>query len=154
MSESFWNRTANTYDEDIQQHGEHYDKSITATLEQLKPADVVLDFGCASGEHALEIAPYVEQVHGIDISTTMIDLANQKARDRNIINATFQRLDVFDDGLQGGSFSAVVAFHVFHLVPSAEDTLRRLNSLLADDGRLISQNAMSRQSWSYCSCRL
>ena len=119
MNATFWDKRAKKYDEAIQKHDAPYDKSIVRTKSLLNDSDVVLDFGCASGEFAVDIASHVQMVHGIDTSRDMIELANEKARDRQVDNAVFDRLDVFDNRLVNDSFSAIIAFDIIHLVDDA-----------------------------------
>ena len=97
---------------------------------------------------SLDLAPYVQQVHGIDLAGKMIELANQKARDRQVDNITFDQTDVFDQSLVADSFSAIIAFNIFHLVDDASKVLAQLNDLLAAGGLLISQTpCLSERGW-------
>ncbi len=97
---------------------------------------------------SLDIAPHVQQVHGIDQSIKMIELANQKAHDRQVDNINFNQIDVFDQRLVSNSFSAIIAFGIFHLLDDAPKVLARLNDLLATGGLLISQTpCLGERSW-------
>lgn len=136
---SFWDRKSNKYDELVKKHDSIYQKTIDSTKSLLTNTDAVLDFGCASGEMSLDIAPYVKQVHGIDLSVKMIELANLKAGDRQADNVSFSHTDAFDPGLADSSFSAIIAFNIFHLLDDAHKVLTRLNGLLLPGGLLISQ---------------
>ena len=138
-SESFWDSRANKYEGDIQSHDSTYKTRIDKTKSLLGESDAVLDVGCATGEISLDIAPHVQQILGIDLSVKMIELAVQKAQDRQTENIRFWHTDAFDHRLEVGSFSAVMAFSVFHLVPDAPKILDRLHDLLAPDGLLISE---------------
>lgn len=142
---TFWDRQAEKFDRDARQHGDLYDQTIERTRSFLSPSDTVLDFGCATGEYGAGIAPYVRHVHGIDLSAQMIELANNNARERKLENVRFDQMDLFDARLAAGSFSAVVAFNIFHLVPDGQSTLARVNALLADGGLLISQTPCLRE---------
>ncbi len=86
--ETFWDKRSKHYDDNVKKHDSLYEKTIDSTKSLLTSSDVVLDFGCASGETSLDIAPHVQQVHGIDLSVKMIELANHKARDRQVDNIT------------------------------------------------------------------
>ena len=55
----------------------------------LRPGSRVLDVGCGPGRHAHELARREIVVHGVDISRTFVDLAQQEAPP----GATFERLD-------------------------------------------------------------
>jgi ubiquinone/menaquinone biosynthesis C-methylase UbiE len=139
MTATFWDKRAEKYDCAIKEHDDVYRKTIETTVSLLSSSDTVLEFGCGSGEMAVDIAPFVHRLHGIDTSANMIELANQKARDRQVPNVDFSQMDVFDQGLATNSFSAIVAFNIFHLVGDVSPVLARLNNLLAPGGLLISQ---------------
>jgi len=135
----FWDKRASKYDDAVQQHDAVYDQTIANVKSLLSPSDVVLDLGCASGEYSLDIAPFVQHVHGIDTSTNMVGLATKKASDRSIDNVTFYSADVFDLSLDVDRYTAVLAFSVLHLVEEIAPVLRRVNELLPTGGLFISQ---------------
>jgi len=147
QSEKFWDKRSKKYDKEIKKHA-LYEKTIDSTRSLLTHSDVVLDFACASGEMSIDIVPHVKQVHGIDTSVKMIELANQKALDRQVNNIKFNQIDVFDQRLKSNSFSAILALHIFHLVDDAPKVLARLNDLLAPGGLLISQTpCLGERGW-------
>jgi len=149
--DTFWDKRSKKYDDNIKKHNSLYEKTIDSTKSLLTNSGVVLDFGCASGEMSLDIAPHVQQVHGIDLSVKMIELANQKARDRQVDNVNFNQIDVYDQSNQSlvsHSFSAILAFSIFHLVDDGSKVLARLNDLLPTGGLLISQTpCLGERSW-------
>jgi SAM-dependent methyltransferase len=148
MTAAFWDNRSGSYDDRIKQHDATYVKTIESTRSLLTKSDMVLDFGCASGEISLDLAPFVQQLLGIDYSAGMIELANQKARDRRVNNVSFNQGDAFEPGLTNNSFSAIIAFDVFHLVDDLAILLARLNDLLAPGGLLISQTpCLSERGW-------
>lgn len=72
---------------------------VVSTLD-LAPGDRVLDVGCGTGRHAIELAGRGIEVHGIDISQTFIDIARSRTSDerdpaqRGVrSSATFERGD-------------------------------------------------------------
>ena len=147
-SASFWDKRSNKYEEDIKHHDSTYDERIDKTKSLLKRSDVVMDFACATGEISLDIAPNVQQILGIDLSVKMIELATQKAQDRQMENVSFLQTDAFDQGLELGSYSAIMAFSIFHLVPDVPKILDRLHDLLAPGGLLISETpCLGDRSW-------
>ena len=136
MSEFFWDQRSKKYDEAIQQHDGLYDQTLAEAKAYLSKSDLVLDFGCASGEVALDLAPHVAYVYGVDSSAKMVELAQQKAVDRQIENVSFQRADRPPTDQQ---ITAVVAFNVLHLVDDISQTLAQLYEVLPVGGLLISQ---------------
>lgn len=148
MENTFWDKRSKHYDGNIRKHDTLYLNTIESTKSLLKRSDKVLDFGCATGEMSLDIAPYVHQVHGIDTSEKMIELADQKTWDRQTDNTVFNQMDVFDDTLKANSFHAIIAFNMFHLVGDIPKILTRLNELLTDNGILISQTpCLGERGW-------
>ena len=146
MKATFWDKRSKKYDDSVKKHDSLYEKTIDSTKSLLTDSDVVLDFACASGEMSLDIAPHVQRVHGIDLSVKMIELANQKAHDRQVDNINFNQTDAFDQRLD--SFSAIVAFNIFHLLDDASKVLARLNDLLPTGGLLISQTpCLGERGW-------
>ena len=146
--ETFWDKRSKKYDDNVKKHDSLYEKTIDSTKSLLTNSDVVLDFACGSGEMSLDIAPHVQQVRGIDLSVKMIELANQKALDRQVDNVNFDQSDAFDQRLVSNSFSAIIAFGIFHLLDDAPKVLARLNDLLATGGLLISQTpCLGERSW-------
>ena len=148
MKDTLWDKRSKHYDDKIKKHDAIYESTIDSTKSVLTKSDVVLDFGCASGEMSLDLAPHVHKVHGIEVSVKMIELANQKARDRQIDNISFDPIDVFDQVLVSNSYSAVIAFSIFHLLDDTPKALARLNDLLAKGGLLISQTpCLGERNW-------
>lgn len=63
-------------------------------------------------------------------------------------NVVFDQMDAFDPRLAVGSFTAIIAFNVFHLLDDAPKVLARLNDLLAAGGLLISQTpCLAERGW-------
>ena len=145
MSSDFWDGRAESYDEGIRKHDGLYNAVIEQTTSFLTESDRVLDFGCASGEMSLDIAPHVQHVHGIDVSGKMIALAQEKAQARQTPNVEFSQTDLFAGSLTSQSFNAIVAFNILHLVDEPSKALDRIYDLLAPGGVLISQTPCLRE---------
>ena len=148
MSTTMWDQRARKYDDAIKNHNAVYEKTIESTKALLSHSDVVLDFACGSGEFSLDIAPHIERIHGIDTSAKMIELAKKKSLDRQADNTSFNQIDVFDASLISYSFSAIIAFSIFHLVDDAQKVLARLNDLVAAGGLIITQTpCLGERGW-------
>ena len=137
-SEKMWNQLAKNWDTPGVSLGENDLKIIELTKKHLNPSSVVLDFGCATGSIALEIASMVNEVHGIDISSNMIEIAKSKADERNIKNIGFARATIFDESLRKGSFDVILALSILHLVKDSVQVVDRVNQLLKPGGFFIS----------------
>ncbi|MGG3503919.1 class I SAM-dependent methyltransferase [Paenibacillus lautus] len=137
-SERFWDKTASQYDQIEMKDEQTYLQIIQRTKTHLKLSDIVLDFGCGTGLIANEIAEYVKGIHAMDISSNMIAIAEKKANERNIANINYAHATIFDERYKKGSFDAILAFHVLHLLEDEHIVLQRMNELLKPGGLLIS----------------
>ena len=135
--ERFWDRIAKNYDKSSDQKRKDLLETIEKIKSHLDPSDQVLDFACGTGEKALGVSSCVRSIHGIDLSQKMIEKASVKVTDRQIDNAQFSRTDLFDPTLKPGSYDAIMAFYIFHLVDDPAQVFKRTCDLLKPDGRLI-----------------
>jgi SAM-dependent methyltransferase len=89
----------------------------------------VLDAGCGTGEHALMAAARGFDATGVDSAAAAIELAKQKAADRDL-DARFVVHDALDLGSLGERFDTVLDSGLFHVFDDA-DRPRYVASLAA-----------------------
>jgi 2-polyprenyl-3-methyl-5-hydroxy-6-metoxy-1,4-benzoquinol methylase len=135
--EKFWDRIASKFDR-IEKNDISYKIFIEKARGYLKADDTILDFGCGTGLICNEIAENVGIVHAIDISTKMIEISKNKASERKIRNIDFARTTIFDEKFKVGSFDAIIAFNIFHLLDEPQKHFQRLNQMLKPGGLIIS----------------
>lgn len=99
----------------------------------------VLEVGCRTGSTALLLAGHVKHITAIDISSNMIDIARNKAKDQQIENVDFIHSTLFDDTLKKGSFDVIMAFSFLHLLEETPEAIRRIKKLLKPGGIFISK---------------
>ncbi len=90
-SEKFWDRISKYYDKGAKDKA--YKKTLEITKKHLKSSDIVLDYACATGLFSIELAGNVKEIHGIDISSKMIDIAKEETCRENINNLAFIKGD-------------------------------------------------------------
>ncbi len=137
-SEKMWNQLAKSWDKPGVSLGENDLKIIEMTKKYLNPSSVVLDYGCATGSIALEIAGIAKEVHGIDISSNMIEIAKRKGDERNIKKIGFAQAAIFEESLGKGLFDVILSLRILHLVEDSAQVLDRVNQLLKPGGIFIS----------------
>jgi ubiquinone/menaquinone biosynthesis C-methylase UbiE len=137
-SEWMWNKLAANWDKPGVSLGQNDSRIIEKTNKYLSPVSAVLDYGCATGSIALEIARTVKEVHGIDTSSKMIDLAQRKAVERKVNNIHFIHSTIFEERLKKESFDAILSSSTLHLVKDIPQVFRRLYALLKPGGFFIS----------------
>jgi 2-polyprenyl-3-methyl-5-hydroxy-6-metoxy-1,4-benzoquinol methylase len=139
--EKFWNRIAASFDNHSKKTRESHIKTIEVVREYLKKEDIVLDFGCATGAIALDVAGIVKEAYGVDISTNMIEIAKRKAENLKIKNVKFEQSLIYDERFKREYFDVIIAYNILHLVDDTQKTLQRLNDLLKPGGLIISSTA-------------
>ena len=71
----------------------------------------ILDIGCGEGRNSIPLSKKGYEVHGIDISSTAIDIANKKQSD-----CVFQCIDVFEINTDT-KYDVIIDFGLYHFVP-------------------------------------
>lgn len=115
-----------------------YDLTVERCVKYLKPSHWVLDFACGTGLVTLRLAPHVAQIRGIDISPEMAAIAQEKVRAQGTPNVRITNTELFDPGLEPGSFDVVTAFNVMCYLPDLPQVLARIRALLKPDGLFLS----------------
>ena len=135
----FWNKVAKKYAASPIKNVPAYEQTMDRTRTYLSTDDNVLEIGCGTGSTALLLADRTARLTATDISANMIDIAKAKACDAGAENVAFLEGDIFLEDLQAGSFDAILAFNLFHLVRDLPSALDRAQSLLKPGGVLISK---------------
>ena len=146
---AFWNHIAARYVQQPVEDPAAFERKIALTRARMKPADVVLDIGCGTGSLALRLAESGAQLHGLDYSAAMVDIARRKAAAQGAENVTFH-LGSFDEtftALAPGTLDGVYAGSLLHLVPDRAAVLRRAFGLLKPGGFFASSTVCLGESW-------
>jgi 2-polyprenyl-3-methyl-5-hydroxy-6-metoxy-1,4-benzoquinol methylase len=137
-SEKFWDRIAKNFDKPIKPEKQKVSKLAEQSKKFLKKADVVLDYGCATGTISIDILDFVKEVQGIDISSKMIEVAERKAVERKIENIKFTQSNIFDERYKCESFNIILGFNILHLLEDENKILQKIHKLLKPEGLFIS----------------
>lgn len=138
-AENFWDKTAQKYAKSPIKNMAAYNETMDHIRKHLSKDDSVLEVGCGTGTTALLLAEHVTQITASDISSKMIEIANGKAIEQKVENATFIQATLFDDSLEKGSYDVIMAFNFLHLLEDIPAASRRINELLKPDGIFISK---------------
>jgi 2-polyprenyl-3-methyl-5-hydroxy-6-metoxy-1,4-benzoquinol methylase len=137
-SDKFWDILSKNYDKPDKINEVLEYESIAYIKRYINISDVVLDFGCATGTVACSITDNVNEMHGIDISSKMIQIAQERAIERKIENIYFSQSTIFDKKYKKNSFNVILAFSILHLLVDTEKIMQRINELLKPGGFFIS----------------
>ncbi len=106
----------------------------------------LLDFGPGDGWPSLVVAPYVDEVVGVEGSRRRVEVCTENAERLGISNASFAYVEPgtvlpFEDN----SFDGIMVATAIEQTPDPKDTLRQLFRVLQNGGRLrIAYEALSR----------
>lgn len=137
-SEAMWDKLANNWDTPDVSLGENDLKILEKMKKYLKDSDVALNYGCATGSIAIEIANTVKEARAIDLSSKMISIAKRKAEERKVKNLDFTHATIFEESLEKGSFDVILALNILHLLENSPQVVNRINQLLKPGGIFIS----------------
>lgn len=137
----FWDRNAKTYEQQEARYPQMHARSIENARKYLCANDLVLDFGCATGAKALDLAAHVREIQGIDISPKMVSAAQRNAVERKVHNVNFTQATIFDRRFEEEMWDVILAFGILHLVKNLPQAIQRINDLLKPGGWFISSTA-------------
>ena len=134
----FWDRIAERYSRDPVADEAAYQKKLNITRGYFRPDMEVLEIGCGTGSTAILHAPHVKHIQAIDISSKMIEIARRKADADDIENITFQHSTVDGFSAPEGSYDAVLALSILHLLEDRNAAIARIHRLLKPGGIFVS----------------
>jgi ubiquinone/menaquinone biosynthesis C-methylase UbiE len=138
-AELFWDMSAKNMDNFQENEGlKKLEAGRNEKLGKYLPGgNLVLDYGCGTGTLSLRFAGRVNEIHGIDFAAGMIEAAKRKAAETRIENARFMQATIFDERLNKGSYDAVLAWGILHLVDDRNLVMKRIYELLQPGGVLV-----------------
>ncbi|MGB0767579.1 MAG: class I SAM-dependent methyltransferase [Phycisphaeraceae bacterium] len=135
-SKDFWDKIAAKYDRKTVK-GPNYAARIERASRWIGSQAIVLDAGCAGGQITIDLASHVRRIVGIDLSPKLIALAERRREASGVENARFVSTTADDPQFALGSFDAVTAYSLLHLVDNQRETLDRFAKLLRPGGTLV-----------------
>lgn len=100
----------------------------------LTPTSRVLEIGVGTGRIALPLAPMVGMVYGVDLARPMLNRLRHKQTTEPIVLA---EADVTRIPFADHTFDAVVAVHIFHLIPAWREVLKEVARVLKPGAMLL-----------------
>jgi ubiquinone/menaquinone biosynthesis C-methylase UbiE len=134
----FWNKVANKYAKSPVADQASYEKKLQITQNYLQPEMEVLEIGCGTGTTALIHAPFVQRIHALDFSETMIEICREKAESLSIENVFFECKDIESLSKEKNHYDVVMAHSVLHLVDDKQSTIDNAYDLLKPGGIFVS----------------
>lgn len=133
----FWDKASKKYALSPVKHQVVYEKKLEITQSYLKPDMEILEIGCGTGTTAFIQAPFVNHIHAIDFSPSMIEICRKKKLDTDISNVTFECQDIFKFQQEGRQYDLIMAHSILHLVDNKNEMIRLVSALLKSEGVFI-----------------
>lgn len=102
--------------------------------------ELALDIACGTGDIAFAIARRLTsgRVTGLDITQGMLDIAERKRKERQIINANFHRGDIIKMPFADETFDCVTGGYALRNVPDVAAALGEIKRVLKPGGQFLS----------------
>ncbi|MEM7612322.1 MAG: class I SAM-dependent methyltransferase [Pseudomonadota bacterium] len=133
----FWDRIAPRYSRKPVPDAAVYEQKLERTERYLNADQVVLEVGCGTGTTAIHHASSVRHVHATDLSTGMIQIAQEKADAAGVQNITFEVSSISELDTKPDQYDVILAHSILHLVSDVPRTLRQFRQMLKPGGVLI-----------------
>jgi len=137
-SKTFWDKAATRYARKRVADPAAYEVKLARVRAFLRAEDRVLEIGCGTGSTAPRLAPAVAEITATDLSSRMIDIAEDKRIAANRSNVHFLRPDA-GDILPRAPFDVITAFSLLHLVSDVPEVLRSVHDQLRPGGLFLSK---------------
>jgi ubiquinone/menaquinone biosynthesis C-methylase UbiE len=126
------------HDVSLKQSGEPVTQRLIE-LAAIKTGDRILDIASGTGEPAIPMAQLVGEtgfVVGTDLSDDMLIVARDKARQLNVTNIEFHRVDGETLAFEPESFDATTIRWGLMFMPEPENILSQIHGLLRNEGSI------------------
>jgi len=136
MTEKYWSRFANSYDE-----RQEYvvDKllldEITEKLNHLPELGEVVEFGCGTGYFTKIISQKSQSIIATDISDSLLEVAKKRLGENPKVRV--QKGDCMKTSFAAEAFDSVFMANLIHVVKSPTAALQECHRILRKDGVLI-----------------
>ena len=135
-----WDKASDYYEQFWQEQLEPAQKRLL-DMANLQPGERVLDVACGTGLVSFPAAERIGadgELVGTDISDRMVEAARALAAEKNIRNATFERMDAEDLRVNEASFDVALCGLGLMYVPDPVQALSAMKRALKPGGRAVS----------------
>ncbi|WGK70414.1 methyltransferase domain-containing protein [Candidatus Haliotispira prima] len=118
-----------------------YQRKLKITQQYLRPEMEVLEIGCGTGSTAIIHAPCVKHIRAVDLSSKMLEIAQDKANAKNIQNIRFEQSSAEELEGTDHSVDAVLCLSILHLLENKEVLIKKIYGMLKPGCKFFSSTA-------------
>ncbi|HEX5734571.1 MAG TPA: ubiquinone/menaquinone biosynthesis methyltransferase [Blastocatellia bacterium] len=109
-------------------------------MADFKGGEAALDLACGTGDITFEIARRLKhgRAVGLDITRSMLEIAERKRRESHTANVDFHRADIMHIPFGDNSFDCVTGGYALRNVPDVGGALSEIKRVLKPGGRFLS----------------
>lgn len=134
---AYWERHAARYDRSLGPLGRPLPRMLELVGEAVTGSGRVLELAAGTGLVTPVLAGAAREVVSTDYASAMVERLEALVRERRLGNVHCQQADIYALPFEDGSFDAVVAANVLHLVPDLDAALAAMRRVLRPGGRLV-----------------
>ncbi len=134
---AYWNLHAKNYDRAMVLFGRPIPRMVELAADAVRGVPRVLEVAAGTGLVTTALAREAQEVIATDYAAAMVAALEAKVRGAGLANVHCEQADLYALRFDPGSFDAVVATNVLHLVPDLAGALTALRRMLKPGGRLI-----------------
>jgi phosphatidylethanolamine/phosphatidyl-N-methylethanolamine N-methyltransferase len=123
---SYWDKHAKNYDRSMSLLGRPIPRMVELAGEATRGLGRVLEVAAGTGLVTPALAAGAEEVIATDYSAAMVAELERRVRGAGVANVRCEQADLYALRFDHGSFDAVVAANVLHLVPDLTGALAAL----------------------------
>jgi ubiquinone/menaquinone biosynthesis C-methylase UbiE len=133
-----WDRFAAGYAKGSIDDVESYQTKLKVTQDRyLKSYMKVVEIGCGTGGTSILHAPRVQHILATDVSSKMLEFAQQNAKEAGIRNVEFRQASVDQLELPAQSQDVVLALSILHLLPNRPEAFKKVHNWLKPGGVFV-----------------
>lgn len=144
---AYWERHAKRYDKSTRFLSRPVPRMLALAVEAARGKARVLEVAAGTGLITTAIAPVVGELIATDYASEMVKQLEARVRDAGLRNVTSEQADLYGLRFADGSFDAVFAANVLHLVPDLERALASLRRVLKPGGMLIAPTYLHQETF-------
>lgn len=133
----YWEQHAINYDRSMSVLGKPLGRTLELVAEAVAGSANVLEVAAGTGLITTAIAPRVGRLVATDYADAMVGELRRRLDEQGIKSVVCESADIYELRYPDGSFDAVVAANVLHLVPNLPRALSALRRVLRPGGKLI-----------------
>lgn len=134
---SYWDKHAKNYDRSMSLLGRPIPRMVALAGEATRGLGRVLEVAAGTGLVTPALAAAAREVVATDYSAAMVAALERRVREAGVANVRCEQADLYALRFDDGSFDAVVAANVLHLVPDLPGALAALRRVVKPGGRVI-----------------